>query len=90
MWVNVQTPCCVRLILTMAGAGSHSRCSHPHPTDYQEFIMNKDQLKGRTEETKGKSKDDKESKGAIPVSAGKHQAAPDDRKEDRRDARKGK
>ncbi|MFM5092847.1 hypothetical protein ACEUCJ_03900 [Aeromonas rivipollensis] len=38
--------------------------------------MNKDQLKGRTEETKGKGKDDKESKGAIPVSAGKHQAAP--------------
>ncbi|MGE6285052.1 hypothetical protein [Aeromonas media] len=50
--------------------------------------MNKDQLKGRTEETKGK--DEKESKGAIPVSAGKHQAAPDDRKEERRDARKGK
>lgn len=25
--------------------------------------MNKDQLKGRTEETKGKGKDDKESKG---------------------------
>jgi hypothetical protein len=74
----------------MVGAGSLVASRTPHPTDYQVFIMNKDQLKGRTEETKGKGKDDKESKGAIPVSAGKHQAAPDDRKEERRDARKGK
>ena len=51
--------------------------------------MNKDQLKGRTEETKGKGKDDKESKGAIPASAGKRQVAPDDRKDDRKDARRG-
>ncbi|MCH7372955.1 MULTISPECIES: hypothetical protein [Aeromonas] len=52
--------------------------------------MNKDQLKGRTEETRGKGKDDKESKGAIPTSVGKRQAASDDRNEERKDARKGK
>ncbi|UUI60008.1 hypothetical protein [Aeromonas salmonicida] len=46
--------------------------------------MNKDQLKGRSEESKGKS--DKESTGAAQKSTGKDRVAAEDRK----DAKKGK
>ncbi|MGV2702161.1 UNVERIFIED_CONTAM: hypothetical protein MT382_01115 [Aeromonas salmonicida] len=48
--------------------------------------MNKDQLKGRSEESKGKGKSDKESTGSAQKSTGKDRVTAEDRK----DAKKGK
>lgn len=48
--------------------------------------MNKDQLKGRSEESKGKGKSGKESTGAAQKSTGKDRVTAEDRK----DAKKGK
>jgi uncharacterized protein YjbJ (UPF0337 family) len=66
---------------------------------HQETVMNKDQVKGRSQEAKGKVKevtgnlvgnDDLELKGKIQKSGGKVQAAYGDLKEDIKDASKGK
>lgn len=85
-------------ILSITDAGSQRR-QPPHSSNYQEFIMNKDQAKGRIEEAKGKVKevtgklvgnDELEVKGKIQKSGGQVQAAYGDLKKDVKDASEGK
>jgi uncharacterized protein YjbJ (UPF0337 family) len=83
-------------------ANTDARYQHRHPLhsiNHQEFIMNKDQAKGRVEEAKGKVKevtgklvgnDKLETKGKLQKSGGQVQAAYGDLKKDIKDASKNK